>query len=336
MSLRGRGRVSRERRFRLDARAFAVAIAFSLLAPRVHAEASSLDPTIGYNYGEIETARTVATAGAKRALASSTTALFMNPANLAVERMYHLSAFAQIWPEARRQSYGVAAADSASSGSHFAGGLGVTYNFQDSDGINRRWTDIRFGAAYPFSDAFYFGLGGRYMWLTQDGPGPLGSSAASGGLQGEQILRAISFDAGLTVKPSPEFAISVIGQNLTNPGTGFMPTTVGGGLGFGNKLFAAEVDVVGDFDSWRETTVRAMAGLELLVGNNVGLRGGYRYDDGAESHGFALGAAYIDKSFILDVGARRTLVGDVATAIVIGFTYHLDTTGLAPTPGDTF
>jgi hypothetical protein len=94
--------------------------------------------------------------------------------------------------------------------------------------------------------------------------------------------------------------------------------------------------VVADFDSWQETTIRAMAGLEVLVGNNVGIRGGYRYDQGAESHGLALGAAYIDKSFILDVGARRTIVGDTATAIVIGFTYHLDMSGLAPTPGDTF
>jgi opacity protein-like surface antigen len=334
MSLRGRGWVSHLRRFRLDALAFAVA---SLaIAPRVRAEASELDPTVGYNYGEIETARSIATGGAKRALSSSTTALFTNPANIAVERMYHLGAFAQIWPEARRQSYGAASADSASSGSRFAGGLGATYNFQDTDGIDRRWTDIRFALAYPFADTFYVGLGGRYMWLTQNGQGPLGVSLASSGLPGEQIVRAFTFDAGVTLKPSPDFALSVVGTNLTNPSNGFMPTTVGGGLGFGRKQFAAEIDVVADFDSWKETTMRSMAGLEFLLGTNVGLRGGYRYDQGAESHAIALGAAYIDRSFILDVGARRTVAGATATAIVIGFTYHLETTGLTPSPGDTF
>jgi opacity protein-like surface antigen len=326
--------VSATRRFRLDALAFVVAT--MVFAPRVRADASTLDPTVGYNYGDIETPRSMATGGAKRALSSSTTALFSNPANIAVERMYHLGAFAQIWPEARRQSYGAATADSASSGSHFAGALGATYNFQDNDGINRRWTDIRFALAYPFSDAFFVGLGGRYMWLTQDGNGPLGTSLASSGLPGEQIVRAFTFDAGVTLKPTPDFALSVVGTNLTNPSNGFMPTTVGGGLGFGRKTFATEIDVVADFDSWKETSLRTMAGVEFLLGTNVGLRGGYRYDQGAESHAMAVGAAYIDRSFILDVGARRTLVGATATAIVIGFTYHLETTGLTPTPGDTF
>jgi hypothetical protein len=28
--------------------------------------------------------------------------------------------------------------------------------------------------------------------------------------------------------------------------------------------------------------------------------------------------------------------GDTATAVVLGFTYHLETTGLAPSPADTF
>jgi hypothetical protein len=307
-----------------------------LTSSPARAEKSRLNPAIGYNYGEIETARTAATGGAQRALSSSLGALFINPANIAVQRVYHLGAFAQIWPEARRQSYGAGAVDSIGSSSHIAGAAGVTYNFQDTDGIDRKWTDARLALAYPFSDSFYLGLGGRYLLLSQDGPGPLGPSLASGGLDGKQIVRAVGFDAGLTFKATPELAFSFVGNNLTNPGHGFLPTSIGGGVGYGAKQFAIDADLVSDFTSWDETRLRAMLGLEVLLADHYGLRGGYRFDQGAKSHALSLGVGYIDRSFIFDLAVRRVVSGDAATAVVFGFTYHLETTGLTPSPGDTF
>ncbi len=305
-------------------------------AKRAAADPSELDPTIGYNYGEIETPRIAATGGAQRALSTSTGALFTNPANIAAGRLYHLGAFAQIWPEARRQSYGIAAADSVSSSSRIAGSAGATYNFQDTDGVDRRWTDLRFAVAYPFSDQFLFGVGGRYLWLQQNGVGPLGPSLASGGLEGEQIVRGFSFDAGATFKPIPELALSLVGTNLTYPGHGFMPTTLGGGIGFGRKEFALEGDLVADFTSYGDTKVRAMTGAELLIAEHFGVRGGYRYDQGADSHALSLGFGYIDRAFIFDVAGRRTLGDHAATTLVLGFTYHLETSGMLPSASDTF
>ncbi|MFZ5890981.1 MAG: hypothetical protein ACOY0T_08015 [Myxococcota bacterium] len=311
--------------------------ALATFAPRAaHADSSELDPAIGYNYGEIETARTAATGGAQRALSTSIGALFVNPANVARERVYHIGAFAQLWPEARRQSYGAAAADAVSSGSHLAAGAGITYNFQDTDGIDRRWTDARLALAYPVSNQLYFGLGGRYLWLSQNGLGPLGISSVSSGLGGEQIVRNFSFDAGATFKPVQELALSVVGSNLTNPGNGFFPTSLGGGIGFGNKRVAVEGDVLADFTTWEETRLRAMAGIELLLADHYALRGGYRYDQGPGSHALALGAAYIDRMFILDAAVRHAFSGGRSTAVVIGFTYHLESAGLTPGMGETF
>jgi opacity protein-like surface antigen len=313
-----------------------VIVACSLASSHARADKSELDPSLGYNYGEIETARTAATGGAQRALSSSLGALFVNPANIAVERVYHIGAFAQIWPEARRQSYGAGAIDSIGSSSRVAGAAGVTYNFQDPDGIDRKWTDARFALAYPFSEKFYFGVGGRYLLLSQDGLGPLGVSYASGGIADQQIVRTFSFDAGATFKPTPELAFAVTGSNLANPGHGFLPTSVGGGLGYGAKQFGVQADVVGDFTSWDETKVRFMAGLEALLADHYALRGGYRYDQGARSHGLGVGVGYIDRAFIFDIGLRRVVKGDAATTVVLGFTYHLETTGLTPSAGDTF
>jgi opacity protein-like surface antigen len=316
-----------------------VALALGAYAGAARAEPSDLPPEIGYNYAEIETPRIAAMGGAQRAFSNSLEGLFVNPANMAASRIYHLGAFAQIWPEASRQSYGAAAVDSIVSSTRVAGGIGGTWNLQDPDGIERQWVDIRFALAFPFSDQFFFGVGGRHLRLSQDGDdGEIGSSAASGGLADDQILRAWAFDAGMTLKPSSEFAISIVGNNLNNPGTGFQPASVGGGIGYGNENLTLEVDVLSDFTTWDETTARVMAGVEFLAGDHYPLRVGYRYDQGAGSHAVSGGVGYIDRAFAAELAVRRVVSpsDDAATVIVLGFKYHLESTGLEPSAVDTF
>src|SRR5690606_21854557 len=106
-----RGQVTAARSHPL-ALAAAMAVATVCLAPSVRAEESDLPPEVGWNYGEIETPRIAAMGGALRAYSNSLSALFINPANMAATRIYHVGALAQIWPEARRQSYGGGAVDS--------------------------------------------------------------------------------------------------------------------------------------------------------------------------------------------------------------------------------
>jgi len=303
---------------------------------RAHADKSSVPPEVGYNYNEIETPRITATNGAVRALSNSTEALFVNPANISASRVYHLAALAQIWPEAGRQSYGIAAVDSVGSSARVGGGLGATYNTQDTNGINRNWTDIRGALSYPFSDKFFMGLGVRYLRLRQNGEGPLGPSVASSGLSGEFIVAGFSFDAAATVKPTENLAVSIVGVNLNNPGNTFQPTSVGGGIGYGKELFSLEADVLADFTTWDSTKIRAMGGGEFLAGDHFPLRAGYRYDEGAKSHSVSGGVGYIDTSFGVELAVRRVVSGVPATAIVFGFTYHLDSGGLGPREGDSF
>ncbi|HET9954592.1 MAG TPA: hypothetical protein VFQ61_08810 [Polyangiaceae bacterium] len=300
------------------------------------AERSDLDPTIGYNYGEVETAHTAGVAAAQRAGSNSVSALFLNPANIAVGRVYHVTAFAHVLPEAQRQTYGAAATDSVSSPIHLAGAAGVTYNLQDSSGIKRRYTDVRFALAFPFSDRFFVGLGGRYLMLRQNGDGPLGDSLASGGLSGLNIVRAFSLDAGTTFKPTPEISLALVGTGLENAGHGFLPTTLGSGVAYGRREFSLEGDLVFDFTTWQETRLRAQTGLDLLLADHYGVRAGYRFDQGAESHALSLGAGYIDRAFAFDLALRRTVAGATSTSIMAGFVVHLDNVGLSPSPSETF
>lgn len=307
-----------------------------LSAAAARAEPSEVDPTLAYNYGEIETARHVSTAGAQRATSNSIGALFINPANIAAGEVYHLGVMAQIWPEAQRQSYGAAAADSLVSTSELAGAAGVTYNTADKDGVDREWTDLRFAMAYPFSSSLFVGLGGRYLWLRQDGSGPLGASTASSGLPDEQIVRQWSLDAGATVKPAPELALSLTGSNLTSPGHAFMPTTVGGGVGYGVKEIGIEADLVADFTTFEDTSLRAMAAIETLLAGKYAIRAGYRYDQGFETHALSAGVGYTAREFSVEMGGRHTFADPAASTFVIGFTYHLESSGFEPTPGDGF
>src|SRR6185503_11808870 len=114
-------------------------------------------------------------------------------------RVYHAAALVQIWPEASRQSYGIAAVDSVGSSSRLAGGLAATWSRQDPDGVDRTSSDLRFGFAYPLSDKLFMGAGGRFLWLSQNGAGPLGPSYASAGLDGQRIFKNFAFDLGLTL-----------------------------------------------------------------------------------------------------------------------------------------
>lgn len=302
----------------------------------VHAEPSKLPPEVGYNYDQIETGRSAAKGDADRALSNSVAALFQNPANMATARVYHAAALVQIWPEASRQSYGAGAVDSVGSSSRVAGGLGATWTRQDPSGVDRTASDLRFALAYPLSDKLFVGGGGRFLWLSENGPGPLGQSYASSGLNNEKIVKNFAFDLGLTLKPGSGLSLALVGNNLNGADSGFQPLTIGGGLGWANNKFGLEADVVSDFVTYDTNKLRAMGGLEVLLGDNAVVRGGYRFDQGLKSHAASLGLGYIDQAFSADLGVRRVLAGDIATAVVLTFTYHVESSGLTPTPSETW
>jgi opacity protein-like surface antigen len=314
----------------------------TLLAGRASADPSKLIPEVGYNYGEIETARSAAMGGALRAFGNGITALYTNPAGMALTRVYHLGALASIWPEPKRQSYGAGAVDSVTG--RLAGGIGGSYSSLDPDGVERKWTDVRLALAMPLSDKFFAGLTGKYLKLRQNGVGPLSlrSDLASGGLVEDAIVNNFTFDAGLTVKPTDSLAIGLVGSNLTNPGTGFQPLSLGGGVGYGTRDLTVEGDVLADFTTYlrgngsAKTTWRTMLGLEYLAADHYPLRLGYRYDQGPATHAISAGLGYLDPQFAVELAVRRSVAGrDVtypSTSVVIELQYFLESTGITKSP----
>ncbi len=318
-------------RRRLAGRGIAVlGLALGLVAAAAgpaQADPSTTSIEQGYELGEIQHPRSIAMAGAQQVWGGSTTAIFVNPANLPLYRVYHLEGMAAFSPEVRRQSYGGAVVDSSTS--RLAGGFGGTWSQMDPDGIRRQWTDLRLGLAYPISDRLHLGLTGRYLRVNQaTGRGPFGASLASDGTGGEPIANEFTFDAGAAVAITEQLRVAVSGRNLTAPGTGLMPLAVGGGVGWSNQTITVEANTLVDFTTYSSTRMRMMLGGEYLLADRVPLRAGYRYDAGLKTHALGLGAGYVDRRFSIELGARRDVVADnPATTIAAGLRIFIDSSG---------
>jgi hypothetical protein len=304
--------------------AFAIATTLSSVA---FASPSTTTIEQGYELGEIQHPRAVAMAGANQAFGGSTTAIFVNPANLALYRVYHLEGLAAFSPEARRQSYGGAIADSSTS--RLAGGFGGTWSQMDSDGIRRTWADLRLTLAYPLGDRFSLGLTGRYLRVGQaTAAGPLGASLASDGTKGDPVFSQFTFDAGAAVQITESIRLGVTGRNLTATGTSLAPLVLAGGLGYSNGTVTVEGDTLIDFTTYDSVRARGMLGAELLLADRFPVRAGYRYDAGIKTHGIGLGAGYVDKKFSIELAGRRDIVADhPATMISIGLRLFIDSGG---------
>ena len=174
----------------------------------------------------------------------------------------------------------------------------------------------------------------RENGFARPGFGLSAPSLASSGLSGDPIVDGVTFDAGITVKPSDSLFIGLVGANLSNPGHGLEPTMLGGGVGYGTNDITAEVDVVADFttftnaDGSSRTNWRTMAGFEFLAADHYPLRIGYRYDKNQSTHAISGGLGYIDPQFSVDVAVRHTLAGSDPfgpfTSVVIDLQYFVE------------
>jgi hypothetical protein len=300
------------------------ALGLAALAQARGALAQDAGPTpFAHNYGEIETARSAGLAGAARAIGNGTAGLFLNPASIALNRLYHIEGIFQMTPEAGRYVGGGAIVDSIMNRYGLAGGLAVSYGVLDAGEADWSTFDLRTALAYPISDKLFLGVAPRYASITHALPGLKKDEEARSQLN----LHAFTLDAGVTVKPTDSLHISIVGHNVVSNHWGTFPIVVGGGVGYATDLFAVEVDGVADLDSYEGVTARVMGAGEMLAGEHYPIRLGYRYDQGANLHAISAGIGYIGTEFALELSARRTIADPGATTVVLGLAYYVETTG---------
>jgi hypothetical protein len=299
------------------------------------ADPMSTSPEQAYDLGEIPSARAMGMGGALNALGVSTTALYLNPANMPLARVYHIESLAALSPEAQRQTYGLAIVDSVLNGGRISGGAGGAWSQMDPNGTHRVWSDVRAAIALPLGDYVALGATGRWLRVEQAvGAGPLGNSLASGGTAGGPLVNAFTFDAGATVSLGDSLRIGLAGHNLTNPGTALSPLSGVAGIGYGTQTFALEADEMLDFTTYGSTQSRLMLGGELFLADHYALRAGWRYDTGSRLHTPSLGFGYIDPRWSIELAARHDLASEHAsTFAVLSLRYFYDATG-SSTPAD--
>jgi len=294
----------------LTAIAVAVVLAATAASEARAQENPYRPPEYGYQYGEIEGPRTLAVGGAARAYGLSTSSIPLNPANIAVQRIYHFEALFGMDTKAHRLQYGGAIVDSITSRLAMGVLASKTDLGNDGDFYRRGVLDVRVAGAYPFGDKLSFGVNGHYLRATQEGIGPLGESSVSRTSSDDPNFRTFTFDAGFALALSEALRLGAVGYNLTSTGSPLAPLMVGGGLGFKAGDLTLEGNVVGvDRTTWGAWRTRFMLGGEYLAGDHYPLRIGYSYDGGTKRHAISGGTGYVDKSFAIDAGVRGEISG---------------------------
>jgi hypothetical protein len=294
-----------------------------------HATPMSISPQQAYDLGEVPSPRPVAMGGALNALGVSTNALFLNPANLPLARVYHIEAFAAYTPESTGQTYGAAIVDSLLNTGHLSGGFAATWSEFDPTGMHRTWTDVRAALALPLGDRFSFGVTGRWIRVDQAlGAGPFQASLASDGSGSSPLFNRLTFDVGATATPVDGLRVAVVGHNLTNPGTSLAPTTGAAGIGYFTPLFALEADGLLDFTTWGGTRGRLMGGGEVFLADRYAIRAGWRYDAGTKINAPSVGFGYIDPRWSVEIAFRHDLISEHASSLgVLSLRYFYDAIG---------
>jgi hypothetical protein len=307
----------------------------SLWAPAVaRADTMTTSPEQAYDLGEVESARSTGMGGALNALGVSTNGLYLNPANMALARVYHLEAQAGYSPEAQRESFGLAIVDSVVNSSKISGGVAATWNEFDASGMHRIWTDVRAGLALPLGDHFAVGVTGRWLHVDQAvSAGPFGPSLASDGTSTGALYNALTFDVGATALLG-DFRLGLVGHNLTNPGVSLAPTTMAGGIGYLTPIFAVEVDGLVDFTTYDSPRGRIMGGGELFLADHYAVRAGWRFDAGTQINSPSLGLGYVDPRWGVELGVRHDLISAHSETLgVLSLRYFYDATS-STTPAD--
>jgi len=280
----------------------------ALVAAMLAATSASAEERLAGNVMTMDP-RVLALGGALRASPSSTGSVYLNPATMSMERLYHIELMYQYMTEDDMHMAGAAIVDSITS--VVGAGLSLNYTAIDRKKIDFEAWDVRLALSGAIADMFYLGLTGKYLRLEHnlesDNRGPNGVPAMPH--SGSQQVDGITLDVGAAFRVGKVFSLGVVGYNLTNVKSIYAPIELGTGAAlFLIDMITIEADFVIDFTSFEDTTYEIDGGLEIFVANRVPLRVGYVYDFYYDIHTIAAGAGYVDAAFAIDLGFRREII----------------------------
>lgn len=264
-------------------------------------------------------ARGLAMGGALRAAAISTPSLYLNPAAMALGRLYHLEAAYQYDGALQGHLANAAVVDSTNK---VAGGLGATYAVSDPDHADRTAYDLRLGMAVPLAQGLSIGGTFKYLHLEQAGTPRLGDAEAAA--SDDPLLDDFTFDAGALLKLGQLLSLGVAGYNLTNLGTPEAPLEVGFGAAVSlGDVAVVDADMVLDLSTYDKVVARYGIGGEYFAASRYPIRLGYAIDPRAAEQFLSGGLGYVDQRFSAELGLRQQIVGGSDTTVAFGVKFFV-------------
>lgn len=249
-------------------------------------------------FEEYDGTRAQAMGGASRAWAVGNTALLLNPSGMSLVKAYNLEGAYAYTTRLKGQFLHASVVDSTSA-LGVSGGLYYTYRFDELAGVSGSAHEA--GGALSMPLGSYVAIGATVKWFRLLGL-DRGPNLSTGG---------VTFDAGVTLRPTQQVSLAVVAANLRDLHTGHAPRTLGYGAAFlPIPTLVIAVDGVTSFTGddvlgFKGTGVRG--GVELSLAQRVALRLGGG-TDAMRGVGYLSGgvSAFSDMGAI-DVGVRGDL-----------------------------
>lgn len=248
-----------------------------------------------------EGARLLGFAEAQRALATGNDAIYINPAGLAMARVYSIEVgyLDDLLGSDRRFNASLVDGQAGP----VAAGMAYTYTKRAPDaaeGSEQRLEGHRteLSLATLIAETAALGLTARYITFERK--------------EGEEELpdgnfKTFQLDAGFQWRVWDGLAVGLAGYNLTNSDREEIPISLGGGLGYQGEWFSLEWDFRHNFKTKKQRY--SFAGGIILF-ELIPVRLGATYDNATNGWSISAGTGIVIDRFGFDIGYRQRLKGD--------------------------
>jgi len=259
---------------------------------------------------ELMDARSLGMGGALRASAFATSALYMNPAGIAMSKSYHVESSYIFDDKYDMHMVGASVVDSITS--RLGMGLGYFFKFvgEGKQSSELQLHNLFLGLAYAIIPQLSLGMSLHYKRAEIDTPRPDELEPDADLNPYGRDLSHFSLDAGLTIRIiRNHLGIAVVGYNLTHIKSPLAPIMLGLSIYAQVSIFQVSFDVLLDFwsgrkllDSDEKVWPRYMIGAEAFIADHWPLRTGYAWSDLTGSHSIHAGAGYVGEKGALEAG----------------------------------
>lgn len=248
-----------------------------------------------------EGARLLGFAEAQRALATGNDAIYVNPAGLAMARVYSIEVgyLDDLLGSDRRFNASVVDGQAGP----IAAGLAYTYTKRAPDaaeGSDERLEGHRteLSLASLIGETAAFGLTARYVTFARK--------------TGEEDLpdedfKSFQIDAGFQWRVWEGLSIGLAGYNLTNSDREELPISWGAGIGYQAEWFSVEGDV--RYNAQRGAPRYSLA-AGFIIADMIPIRLGGSYDYKSKVWSISAGTGFTIERFGVDIGYRQRIKGD--------------------------